>query len=928
MINNIRRVRHAVVAMALLGSNVTGQLQASAAETVTYPERTNEIMHGNPHTGMIFEPNWSFTDQGITDLINQRPIPSDVDIVQIYFGWKDIEPEDDQWDFARLDAAFAGVVAQGKKVVFRLDFSEGDETRDTYLPTWLWTEYNIPNREIAGNPLYLQAQYCNASFLSELDEAIKKVGERYDGDPNLMYVDLNAVGRAGEWGGWDNADHFDWSVCDANEFGQTVRERQRNTLTAIVDSFSDAFPTTRLMVEDAGQFVDGPSGDPNNPSDEVTNEQRAYHWAFDYQLDGHPDWGIRSNTVFALADWNLYVNDFTPWLMKRSWLEGHMVAYEGSSWNSQPFMLVNKQRYIDNALGIHTNIGTFNNAGYNWPDMMAEWNGYFHQLARNVGYRFVLAKAQYNDPVQPSGAFRLDQTWLNEGVGRLPEQHDLKVYFVDPANGNVVWSGTDASFDQTLWLKWNVYGHGSSFVLPSSVPPGTYDLKIAMVDDAGEPAIAMPLANGTNRMYKIGTITVAASADPYTAPQPGGSVKVEAEDFHSQSGTVSHPPEVDSDPTPGFRMLRNCSAEVKDCIGYSDTGDWAKYIRIPFATSGEYVLDMRLATGLANQSFRIEVNGTDVTGVVTAPNTNGAYTELTRRVQVPAGLHEVKLTVVNGGRSMNFDWLKFTKADPDDVMVQAESFTSKSSAPLLMTIADVDGTDGIGYIQSGEWLSYANITVPESGDYLAQFRIATTSATQSFKLEVDGTDITGTVVAPNTGGHDRWSTVSVPVALTAGSHTLKLTFVHAGGGINVNWMKFLKQAPFAKRIEAEAYTRPSADPVNGQTNILLMTIADGAATDGLGYIHTGDYVDYDSIYIPHEGIYQANFRVQTSATQSFRMEVDGLDVSGDIAVPNTNSAWTTVSRTVQLPEGNHKIRIYFTDAGGNINMNWFSLTTP
>lgn len=889
--------RVGVTAGVLAFGLMLGISQASAAEKTVYPEETNEILHGNPYTGMIFEPNWSYGDQGMTDLVNNRAIPSQTDLVQIYFGWADIEPTDDHFVWTRLDAAIASAVSQGRKVVFRMEFSEGDESgRQTYAPTWLWDVKGVPYRMINDNPLYKQPYYYDPTYLAELQEAVAAVGARYDGNPNIAYVDLAAVARCGEWGGWDNADGFPWQS----------RTQQRDTLIAILDIFDYAFPTSMLIMHDAGQVVDG-------TPDEQTNEQRKYHWAYDYALDNHPEWGIRSNTVFGVWEWNLYSNEFTKWLMRNSWRK-HMVVYEGSAWNSEFYMLSNKQRYVDNALGLHTNIGTFNNAGYDAYDgggLMAEWNGYFQQLARNVGYRFALAKAQYNDKVKPSGAFTLSQTWLNKGVGKLPEKYPLNVYFVNPANGSVVWSAIDNGFDQRHWEKWNVYEIHSSFTLPANLPLGTYDLKIAMVDGAGNPAIAMPMANGVNRIYKIGSITVAANEDAYTAPSPGGIVKVEAEDATLQSG---------------FEVMTNCASNVKNCIGYSDTGDWAEYDFVEIPYSGEYTVEFRVSTTAGQQSFKLQVDGADVTGMITPPVSSGNYVTVSRNVHLTAGRHTVKLLMTNAGGAINFDWFSFTKNDSDDIVIQNENYTAKSASPLLMTINDLDGTEGIGYNQTGEWLRYDAVQVPKTGTYLAEFRVATSLPQQSFRLEVDGVDVTGTITVDNMGGHNNWTTVSKAVILTQGTHTFKFVFVQAGGGINLNWMKFTRQEPFAKLIEAEDYTRPSADS-SGETNILAMTINDAGTGAGLGYSDTGDNVEYDSVYIPRRGKYNIEFRVQTTAVQSFRLEVDGEDATGNITPPNANGGWITVSKTVLLSEGAHKLRLYLTDAGGCINFNWIKITS-
>jgi hypothetical protein len=52
--------------------------------------------------------------------------------------------------------------------------------------------------------------------------------------------------------------------------------------------------------------------------------------------------------------------------------------------------------------------------------------------------------------------------------------------------------------------------------------------------------------------------------------------------------------------------------------------------------------------------------------------------------------------------------------------------------------------------------------------------------------EVDGTNISGTVTIPNTGGWQAWTTVSVATpSLSAGQHIARIVF--DTGGCNLNW---------------------------------------------------------------------------------------------------------------------------------------------
>ena len=87
---------------------------------------------------------------------------------------------------------------------------------------------------------------------------------------------------------------------------------------------------------------------------------------------------------------------------------------------------------------------------------------------------------------------------------------------------------------------------------------------------------------------------------------------------------------------------------------------------------------------------------------------------------------------------------------------------------------------GGGYIvknfTTGEWLAYT-ISVPASGNYDIELRAATNFdfPNAAFHIEIDGVDVTGTVVLPDTGGWNSYQWVGKrTIALAAGTRVLKV----------------------------------------------------------------------------------------------------------------------------------------------------------
>src|SRR5437899_6055710 len=85
---------------------------------------------------------------------------------------------------------------------------------------------------------------------------------------------------------------------------------------------------------------------------------------------------------------------------------------------------------------------------------------------------------------------------------------------------------------------------------------------------------------------------------------------------------------------------------------------------------------------------------------------------------------------------------------------------------------------GGGYVvdnfETGEWLAYT-VNVASSAQYDIALRVTSGFSNSAFHIEIDGVNVTGSVVVPNTGGWSTFQWVTKPgVPLTAGKHVLKI----------------------------------------------------------------------------------------------------------------------------------------------------------
>lgn len=121
--------------------------------------------------------------------------------------------------------------------------------------------------------------------------------------------------------------------------------------------------------------------------------------------------------------------------------------------------------------------------------------------------------------------------------------------------------------------------------------------------------------------------------------------------------------------------------------------------------------------------------------------------------------------------------------------IEAESFTSMVGV-LTESTSDSGGGKNVGWIDANDFMVYANINFPSSGNYKVEYRVASPGgAAVSLDLNAGGIQL-GQVNIPATGGWQTWVTVSNVVNINAGTYSLGI--FAPKGGWNINWVKFTK----------------------------------------------------------------------------------------------------------------------------------------
>jgi hypothetical protein len=326
-------------------------------------------------------------------------------------------------------------------------------------------------------------------------------------------------------------------------------------------------------------------------------------------------------------------------------------------------------------------------------------------------------------------------------------------------------------------------------------------------DAVGRTALAFLLGAG----FALGTaLPMKTKASPYNGTAISVPATIPAVNYNKGGQGVGYHDKTSGNAGGQYRPADDVDI-VQDATGpvvnNFQTGEWLAYtIKVP--TTGKYNIHIYAASAFTSSSFHAQIDGVNVTGNVAVPTTGGWSTyKWVGKSNVPleAGVHVLK--VFADQQFFNLKQVRVTGPVPAaqtepvapytgtplavpgsfpahyyDKGGQGRSYYDKSTGNAggeyrpadNVDIVQVNDASTINNIQTGEWLKYT-VNIAETAQYDIALRVSSAMSTGAFHVQLDGTNVTGSVAVPNTGtwGTFRWATKS-GVTLPAGQHVIKV----------------------------------------------------------------------------------------------------------------------------------------------------------
>ena len=457
-LRSIRFGQKAALALLAAISSVTWSwANATAADVVKVFQETEETF-ANPGQGWM-------TMRRLPDGPGRFPYS----VAYFRLNWEEIEPAEGQHNWRLIDEALAAWAKREARIAFRIMTTNAHSKGYYCSPKWLFDagcksyDYVEGGADITSGGSRInriEPDYSDPVYLEKHGRFIKALAERYDGNPQIEFLD---IGSYGIWGEWHTKHPQPWPV--RKQIIDMYLDGFRKTPLA---SMSDDAEALAYALEHGAGFRRDGVGSPWHEANWIGSKKYA-------QVQGFADRWERAPVVF---EW------YGPYdyLLQRGW----------SFDRALDFMAANHVTFIND------------NVGKVPPDQMPK----LERIGRRAGYRFVLRDVSHPDSLARGETLTVNMKWSNVGVGKLYRRYSLVLYLLD-AKGELASRQVQADVDPTRWLPGD-QSVAASLPVPANLQAGQYTLGLALLDPATEkPAIRLAIdAPQTDRLYRVSAVRV------------------------------------------------------------------------------------------------------------------------------------------------------------------------------------------------------------------------------------------------------------------------------------------------------------------------------------------------------------------------------------------------------------------------------------
>jgi hypothetical protein len=392
-------------------------------------------------------------------------LPETVAYKRSEYGWQMQNPQPNVYDWSAVDTDLQATTNQGKQLSFRIYTMKGPGFGGHQMPQWV---LNQGATLLDGSP-----NYSNCTYQEQWGTFVNAMRQKYDGNPNIAFVDISRYGNFNEWSWTDGQTVFDEDPINNPSIDTQARKR-------LIDMFIGGSGTIQCRNADNSLRTVSYSY-PGFQQTQLVMPYAGIRQSNEYVVSRRQDVGVRHDCL-GRAD-----NDIMEkigGIITQLWPNAPMVFEFCGNANTTTDLLSRADQLLKQAHGsiAHDNFnGSRNQAA-------------LENILTLVGYRFTLIQAQLPTGTSLGSTIPLVMTWQNVGYApnypKMGQVFDMKLYLHNEANQVVhTW---DVPVSTKDWLPdVNLTDQivaipnqtvATNLDIPTHIVPGTYQLKVALIE--------------------------------------------------------------------------------------------------------------------------------------------------------------------------------------------------------------------------------------------------------------------------------------------------------------------------------------------------------------------------------------------------------------------------------------------------------------
>jgi hypothetical protein len=396
------------------------------------------------------------------------------------FQWGDIEPEEGVYHWEIIDNAIKSWSDAGKQFAFGVMCASSHSRNFWVTPKWVfdagarYDTFELKSTKLSTEGIpgpKLVPVFDDPVFLKKLEIFIKALAARYDGNPNIAFIDIRSYGNWGE----GHMYPFGKPDISAGKFKEHIlihrNAFKKSLLQLPTGKHKEFIPVQEWAVSiGVGLRRDGICG--NSDGSEVS---------------------ICAGKMPAVFEF--YGN--YEMMKSLGWWDGKKDK-EGRGYRLADCVETGKPTYCDLSRG-----------GESGLKLLKEDPSLVNKLTNRLGYHMVINEAKYPGKIKSDAPARISVTWINRGIANI--FIPVKVSFaLIPNDGRVMEVCDGIASKPALWNP-EVPETVEEIIQFTNTPAGEYSLAVGILQPGDSVKPSIKLGNELKTIdgwYVLGPVTI------------------------------------------------------------------------------------------------------------------------------------------------------------------------------------------------------------------------------------------------------------------------------------------------------------------------------------------------------------------------------------------------------------------------------------